>query len=109
MIRAAPLAETTNSVFPESTLNNNTASPFYGSVSIQGTSGVYTEAASTDLYTSGSWNAAGEGVPVAVTFTLVYTGSTVSYFVNGMPIATKLGNSVPFVTSAPVYAAYVIR
>lgn len=110
MVRAAPLVRTTSTVFPASTLNNNTSSPFYGRVSTQGASGGYTDATASDLTNSGSWNAATSATSATtVTFTLVYTESTVSYFVNGTPIATKLGNSVPFITSAPVYAAIRIR
>ena len=110
MVRAAPLAKTTSTAISPSTLNNNTASPFYGRVATQGINGTYTDASATDLSNSGSWNAATSATgPTTVTFALVYTESTVSYFVNGMPIVTKLGNSVPFITSAPVYAAIRIR
>jgi hypothetical protein len=110
MVRAAPLAKMTNTVVSPSTLNNNTASPFYGRVATQAANGVYTDASATDLTNSGSWNPATSATgPTTVTFALVYTESTVSYFVNGTPVMTKLGNTVPFITSAPVYAAIRIR
>jgi len=110
MVRAAPLAKTTSSVFSVSTVNNNTASPFYGRVSTPGVSGAYIDASSPDLVNSSTWNSATSvTAPTTVTFSLIYTGSTVSFMVNGMPITTKLGNSLPFITSAPVYAAIRIR
>ena len=113
IIRAAPLVSTSSStVFPVSTLNNVTTSANYGRLSVLTTTAGYTSATATpDVSlasdtTQAAWYTGPLGQPVTLNISIVYTGNTVSFYMNGTIITTKIGTSIPCITSsAPYYAA----
>jgi hypothetical protein len=111
MIRATPLVSV-NTVNPASTINNTTTSANYGRLSVLTSTGSYTNATGgTDVTLLGDTNQAqwyiGPGTePLTLNISIVFSGSSISYYINGNVVTTRLGNSVPCIlSSAPYYAA----
>ena len=123
MLRAAPLATTTSTVLPPSTIFNNTASPYYGRLSVlpMGSTGsaTYTIANAPEMSTgvnligtvtsvnNTAWYSSTTApANTSVNVSIVFSGNTISYFINGVQIMTRMGASVPFLSSsAPYYPA----
>jgi hypothetical protein len=115
MVRATPNVSAT--AYPSSTVNSTPSSAYYGRMSIlpinSTQSVVYTDAtAVTNILTDTSQNntswyaTSSESTAVTLNISIVYTGNSVTFNINGVPIMTRLGSTVPFLSSAaPYYAA----
>ena len=115
MVRATPNVNA--SAYPSSTINNSTASAYYGRMSIMPInstqSAVYTDAtAVTNILTdtsqnNTSWYATSSTTSaVTLNISIVYTGNSIAFNINGVPIVTRLGSTIPFVaSSSPYYVA----
>ena len=115
MVRATPNVSATT--YPSSTVNNSTASAYYGRMSIlpinSTQSAVYTDAtAVTNILTdttqnNTSWYATSSVTSsVTLNISIVYTGNSIAFNINGVPIVTRLGSTIPFVAStSPYYVA----
>jgi hypothetical protein len=115
MVRATP---NVSASYPSTTINSTTTSAYYGRISIlpisSAQSAIYTDAAVvTDISTDSSLNntswyaTSSTNNPVILNISIVYTGNSITYNLNGVPIITRLGSVVPFLSSAAPYYATV--
>jgi hypothetical protein len=116
MIRATPLVGSSSStLIPSNILNSTVTSAYYGRLSVLTSTGSYTRATATETTTAeikllndtqqGIWYSGPTNRQISLNISIVFSETSVSFYLNGNVITTKLGKTVPcFITSAPYYA-----